>query len=163
MEAVWELATGPLAAALPLALALATLSCALIALPVLRLAWRSEAEKTAGALLLEMVSEEQKRQMARFGCLTVRSPAVSDRVYLIPVKRGMVQMYESGRLTAVLCVEPTEWTPRGDVVLMHKLMIEGNEEAYLRTANIRPESEWNEPFSLPGHLAAAIGRVRRVR
>jgi hypothetical protein len=34
-----------------------------------------------------------------------------------------------------LCLQPVEPLPEGDVVLMHKLMIEANEQEYLRTAN----------------------------
>jgi hypothetical protein len=34
-----------------------------------------------------------------------------------------------------LCVQPIDPVPDGDVVMMHKLMIEGNEEEYLRIAN----------------------------
>ena len=32
-------------------------------------------------------------------------------------------------------MQPTRWVPDGDLVLMHKLMIEANEAEYLRTAN----------------------------
>jgi len=47
-----------------------------------------------------------------------------------------VEVYDEGKLTMRLCVEPLERLPAADVVLMHKLMIEGNEERYLHEANI---------------------------
>jgi hypothetical protein len=34
-----------------------------------------------------------------------------------------------------LCVQSVEPIPDGDAILMHKLMIEGDEAAYLRIAN----------------------------
>jgi hypothetical protein len=46
-----------------------------------------------------------------------------------------VKVYEGGVPIMALCVQPVDPVPDGDVVLMHKLMIEGNEEEYLRIAN----------------------------
>ena len=34
-----------------------------------------------------------------------------------------------------LCVQPVESLPDADVVVLHKLMIEANEESYLQKAN----------------------------
>ncbi|MDP9382063.1 MAG: hypothetical protein M3Q29_18355 [Chloroflexota bacterium] len=39
------------------------------------------------------------------------------------------------RLLMPLCVQPVERMPHADVVLTHKLMIEGNEQEYLRGAD----------------------------
>jgi len=70
------------------------------------------AESRAKALLREMLSENQYQQLIKFGYLEVPSPSIDNRVYRIP--------------------EPL---PDGDVVVMHKLMIEANEEEYLQKAN----------------------------
>ena len=53
----------------------------------------------------------------------------------MPRHQGQVKVFESGVPVMALCVQPVEPIPDGDVVLMHKLMIEGNEEEYLRIAN----------------------------
>jgi hypothetical protein len=42
---------------------------------------------------------------------------------------------EQGRQTASLCLQPLEKVPDADQVVMHKLMIEADEETYLQTAN----------------------------
>jgi len=34
-----------------------------------------------------------------------------------------------------LCVQPVERLPDADIVILHKLMIEANEESYLQKAN----------------------------
>ncbi len=44
-------------------------------------------------------------------------------------------MYVKDRQIMPLCVQPVEGIPRADVVLTHKLMIEGNEQEYLRGAD----------------------------
>ena len=46
-----------------------------------------------------------------------------------------MQVYEEGRHAGSLCIQPTRWVPDGDLIVMHKLMIEGSEGEYLRTAN----------------------------
>ncbi|HEX2987879.1 MAG TPA: hypothetical protein VHS06_06885 [Chloroflexota bacterium] len=94
-----------------------------------------EAERRAEALLQEVLPEEQNRDLDSRGYLEVPSPSRQNRVYRVPRGRGMVSVYEDGRAIMSLCVQPVEWVPGADVVLMHKLMIEGNEEDYLRIAN----------------------------
>jgi len=94
-----------------------------------------EAERRAETLLQEMLSPEQGRDLEHRGYLEIPSPSRQGRVYRIPRGRGMVSVYEDGRAIMSLCVQPVEWIPAADVVLMHKLMIEANEEDYLKTAN----------------------------
>jgi hypothetical protein len=53
----------------------------------------------------------------------------------VPRHQGQVKVYEGGVPIMALCVQSVEPIPDGDAVLMHKLMIEGNEEEYLRIAN----------------------------
>ncbi len=94
-----------------------------------------EAEKRAESLLQEMLGPEQTRSLDTRGYLEVVSPSRSNRIYRVPRGRGMVSVYEDGRAVMSLCVQPVEWIPGADVVLMHKLMIEANEEDYLKIAN----------------------------
>ena len=96
--------------------------------------WR-EAQERAEALLRDLLTEEQYRQLGRRGYLEVSSPSRPRRVYRVPRHQGQVKVYEDGVAIMALCVQPIEPVPDGDVVVMHKLMIEGNEEEYLRIAN----------------------------
>ncbi|HEY3284910.1 MAG TPA: hypothetical protein VGN26_21770 [Armatimonadota bacterium] len=103
--------------------------------PSTRLPNRVEAERKADSLLRRLLSTEEYQQLMSHGYLRVKSPNVPGRVYLVPRYRGLVRVYESGRAVMRLCVGPTEPMPDADVVLVHKLMIEADEEHYLRSAN----------------------------
>jgi len=94
-----------------------------------------EAERRADQLLQEMLQPNQGDDLEQRGYLEIPSPCRQGRTYRVPRGRGMVSVYEDGRAVMSLCVQPIEWIPASDVVLMHKLMIEGNEEYYLKTAN----------------------------
>ena len=96
---------------------------------------RLSADGRAKALLREMLSESQYQQLMQFGYLEVESPSLANRIYRIPRAGGLVKVYESGCAVMELCLQPTEPLPDRDVVLMHKLMIEANEQEYLRAAN----------------------------
>ena len=93
------------------------------------------AESRAKVLLREMLSEHQYQQLIKYGYLEVQSPTIDNRIYRIPGSGGLVKVYERGCAIMELCLQPAEPLPDGDVVVMHKLMIEGNEEEYLQKAN----------------------------
>ena len=101
--------------------------------------WKDQtrAEARARMRLGEALSEDERLQLARSGYVVIPSPTVVGRVYRIPARTGWIDVYELGRLIMKLCPEPREWLPAGDLVLMHKLMIQRNEREYLRTANVR--------------------------
>jgi hypothetical protein len=66
------------------------------------------------------------------------------RTYRIPRGPGQVLVLEHDRVTERLCVQPASGgLPEADVVLMHKLLIEADEETYLHTANHFPRSIWH--------------------
>ncbi len=96
---------------------------------------KQEAEQKAEQLLKILLSSDQHSQLSRKGYIEVQSGMYPYRTYRIPRHRGSVEVYEMGRLVMSLCVQPTEVVPDADVVVMHKLMIEGNEREYLRRAN----------------------------
>ncbi len=109
-----------------------------------------EAESRSTALLRELLSGSEQQQLQQAGYLMVPSRKVAGRLYRVPMRPGWVDVYESDRLAMRVCVEPVEHLPQADVVLMHKLMIEANEQDYLRTANIvyvRPPDgqRWRRP------------------
>ena len=62
-------------------------------------------------------------------------PSIESRIYRIPGSGGLVKVYEKGCAVMELCLQPAEPLPDGDVVVMHKLMIEANEQEYLQKAN----------------------------
>ncbi len=95
------------------------------------------AEQRAKALLDELLTEAERGQLAKTGRLTVHSAEAPSREYLVPRWGGFVDVHEAGTLACRLCVQPTDWLPSADVVLMHKLLIEGDEQGYLRQANVQ--------------------------
>ena len=110
----------------------------------LRAWWPVPAERTAEMLLREMLSETEYRQLCYGGYLDVSSPAYSERIYRVPRGPGQVLVMEGGRVTERLCVQPAiSGLPEADVVLMHKVLIEADEEHYLHTANHFPRSIWH--------------------
>lgn len=94
-----------------------------------------EAERRANALLKEFLTDEEYWQLKKFGYLEVQSPSIPNRIYRIPRYQGVVKVYDRDVLTMYLCVQPKKFLPSGDLVLMHKLHIEANEDDYLRIAN----------------------------
>ena len=96
--------------------------------------WR-EAQERAEALLRELLTEDEYRQLNRRGYLEIPSPSRPRRIYRVPRHQGQVNVCEGGVPIMALCVQSVEPIPDGDAVLMHKLMIEGNEAEYLRIAN----------------------------
>ena len=96
---------------------------------------RTEAERRAQQLVTRMLEPQQLSQLSSLGFLELRSQLIPGRSYRVPRRRGQVQVYEEGRHAGSLCIQPTRWVPDGDLIVMHKLMIEGSEAEYLRTAN----------------------------
>lgn len=97
----------------------------------------SEAERRAHSLLREVLTDSEYAQLREEGYLTVHSPNVGGRTYRVqPSQIPPVEVYESDELVAKLCVQPATRLPISDVLLAHKLMIEGDEPGYLREANV---------------------------
>jgi hypothetical protein len=104
-------------------------------------AWRErgreaeQAQERAEALLRELLTDAEYAQLDQCGYLDVRSPSQPARTYRVPRRPGRVAVREGDAEVESLCVAPVGWLPPGDVVLAHKLMIEGNEQEYLHRAN----------------------------
>jgi hypothetical protein len=96
---------------------------------------RSEANRRANELLRSVLNREQYDQLARNGYLDIKSPRDPECMYRVPRRQGQVKVIEQGRHKANLCLQPREAVPDDDIVVMHKLMIEADEETYLQTAN----------------------------
>jgi len=95
----------------------------------------SRAERRATDLLRDILTPEQFRQLLWLGYLEIPSPTEPRRVYRVPRSKGYVQVIENGRAIMRLCLQPVECLPDADVVVLHKLMIEANEDTYLQKAN----------------------------
>lgn len=104
--------------------------------------WPVPADHAAETLLRAALTTEEYRQLCSMAFLDVRSPSRSGRVYRVPRGPGQVQVIEHGRMVERLCVQPVATVPEADVVLMHKLLIEADEQGYLDTANHFPRSVW---------------------
>ncbi len=96
---------------------------------------RVAAQNRARNLLREMLSPAEYQQIARCGYLDVKSASFEQRIYRVPATGGLVKVIDRGCPVMELCLQSVEPLPEGDVVLMHKLMIEGNEQEYLQRAN----------------------------
>jgi len=94
-----------------------------------------EANRRANELLRSVLTREQYRQLIKRGYLDIPSPRDPECIYRVPQAQGLVGVIERGRRKMSLCLQPLEMVPDADMVVMHKLMIEADEETYLQTAN----------------------------
>jgi hypothetical protein len=104
-------------------------------------------EQRCRQLLRDLLSDEELQELEATGFLMVRSASVPGRTYRIPSAGGSVVVQEPNASTMLLCVQPVARLPRADIVLMHKLMIEGNEEEYLRVANVQQDPCFRPPLA----------------
>jgi hypothetical protein len=95
----------------------------------------SRADRRAYQLLRAVLTHEQYRQLVRLGYIDIPSPNYPQRVYRVPQTPGHVHLIENKRLTAGLCLQPLDRVPDADYVVIHKLMIEADEQTYLQKAN----------------------------
>ena len=106
-------------------------------LTVLALIWRqtSQSGARAQALLREVLSEEERHLLYDTGFLDVPSASDARRTYQIPLNGGRVRVREGAEVIMELCVQPTSPLPPLDLVILHKLLLETDEAAYLAVAN----------------------------
>ncbi len=122
------------------------------------------AEVVAQQLLLEVLSAADYAALQSLGYLELPSRLYPGRRYRVYRRPRPVEVYEHGRLALALCVQPTTFLPSGDRVLMHKMMLEGDEARYLRTANVTRFGRLDFPALVPGaptSLATRPGRSVR--
>ena len=91
--------------------------------------------RRAGELLRSVLTRAQYRQLMWRCYVDIPSPSDHERVYRVPRYPGLVGVIEQGRRKADLCLQPLECVPNADIVVIHKLIIEADEETYLQTAN----------------------------
>ena len=95
----------------------------------------SGARRRASELLRAVLTREQYRQLIKRGYVDIPSPRDSQRISRVSQTPGLVGVIEKGRRKASLCLQPLERVPDADIVVIHKLMIEADEETYLQKAN----------------------------
>ena len=96
---------------------------------------QDRAEDRAETLLHEHLTPEQLTQLEQTGAVQVASRTFKSRVYTVPIK-GFVTVRDDGNLSMRLCVRPERFLPGREAVLAHKLFIEADEEAYVRSATV---------------------------
>lgn len=97
---------------------------------------RRRVARRAQAMLQRLLSEDERAQLQRDGFLEVRSRSVDGRRYRIPRRAGApVAVLEPTGRVLYLCLQPATPVAEGEVVLLHKLMLEGAEDEYWRRAN----------------------------
>ena len=93
------------------------------------------ADERAEQLLRAFLSPEQRKHLDEMSAFLVQSE--SERVYRI--KRGrsrnIEELDENGKIVARLCAHPSELVPDPDTMLAQKIMLESNEDEFLRIAN----------------------------
>jgi hypothetical protein len=92
-------------------------------------------KRRANELLRSVLTRAQYRQLMWHCYVDIKSSRDPECFYRVPRYPGLVGMIEQGRRKADLCLGPLEWVPDADIVVIHKLMIEADEETYLQTAN----------------------------
>lgn len=98
---------------------------------------REAAEARAEALLHENLDSVQREDLEKKRYFHVR--AKSGRWYRICVGvAGNVYRIENGREVEKFCIHPPDSYPTPDVMLAQKLLLEADEDAFRRTANITP-------------------------
>ncbi len=97
--------------------------------------FNSSAERRARQLLRAVLTDDQYRQLFQRGYLDIPSPSDPQRFYRVPRAHGRVHLIENEILQASLCLQPLDWVPEADYVVIHKLMIEADEQTYLLKAN----------------------------
>lgn len=98
--------------------------------------WWPVEKQRAEEVLCALLTEAEYGQLRADGYLEVASPTRPGRVYRVPREWGQVLVLDGGIPIEHLCLEPTGRSlPEADMVVLHKLLIQADEEWYLRTAN----------------------------
>lgn len=93
------------------------------------------ARRRAEALVRQVLSADELMQLRRDGFLEVPSQAVSGRTYRIPRRGSPVAVLEPDGHVKYLCLQPIAPVAGPELVVVHKLMLEGAEDDYWHKAN----------------------------
>jgi hypothetical protein len=108
------------------------------------------AEKRAEQLLVENLSLKQREEYLRHKAFTVHG-----RIARYRIRRGrsgnVDVVNEQGILTHRLCAHPRAQVPDCDTMLAQKLMLEHDEHAFVRRANVHPALSGHQRVMEPLH------------
>lgn len=100
---------------------------------------RSVAKERAERLLREHLSPRQREELASKGFFTLETVAPTGERRLYRIDRGrsrnVRQVDGNGRVLKTLCAHPAILVPDADTMLAQKLMLETDEQEFLRIAN----------------------------
>jgi hypothetical protein len=100
--------------------------------------WREQrrVQQRAEALVRQTLSAAEYAQLGRDGFLQVASRRRPGRVYRIPAGgvSPVASLEPDGRVV-YLCLQPADGVPGEELVLVHKLLLEADEDDYRRRAN----------------------------
>ncbi len=96
---------------------------------------RHQANRRAEALVRYVLTEHERTQLRREGFLEVRSQEVSGRTYRIPRRGSPVAVLEPDGRVKYLCLQPETPVAAPELVIVHKLLLEGAEHEYWQKAN----------------------------
>jgi hypothetical protein len=99
-----------------------------------RLAER-RARRRAEDLVRHMLSDGEYAQLCREGFIELRSRRVPGRRYRIPAGGSPVAALEPDGRLVYLCLQPVLPVPRQELLVIQKLLLEGDEDAFWQRAN----------------------------
>jgi hypothetical protein len=99
--------------------------------------WQSRlaAQRRADELVRRALSDAERRQLEQTGFLEVRSGLVPGRRYRIPACGAPIAVLEPDGRLVYLCLQPSTPVARQELVVVHKLLLEGAEADYWVRAN----------------------------
>ena len=102
--------------------------------------WRSRlaerrASRRAEDLVRHVLSDREYAQLRRESFLEVRSRRVPGRRYRIPAGGSPVAALEPDGRLLYLCLQPALPVPRQELLVIQKLLLEGDEDAFWQRAN----------------------------
>lgn len=97
-----------------------------------------EARRRAHALLASHLDDREFAQLIKYDYLEVASPSNPRRVYRVYAHPDKVSVIEDGVEIERLCLQTEDVLPDDDMILLHKVLILGDEQWYLETAQHSP-------------------------
>ena len=102
------------------------------------------ADQRADRLVRELLTPDELCQLQRDGYLAVRSRLTPGRIYRIPARPGLVTVIDADKPVETLCLQPARAVHDREHVLVHKLLLEGEELEYWQQANHLARPSWRD-------------------
>ncbi len=86
-------------------------------------------------MVQRILSDAERAQLRRDGFLEVPSRSVPGRRYRIPRRGSPIAVLEPNGRIVYLCLQPATPVAEPELVVLHKLLLEGAEDDYWQRAN----------------------------